>query len=414
MAGRGSVPRVSVLATLVAACALFALSALASATQASARAHHAAARPSHRCSAPRRCHARRRSTAPAARLYWGALIGSQFTGSQPPWDWSALDAFLAQDAAGKGMSVLHFGGQFYSQTTCGGYCAFPSALLQGVRSHGMIPFYSWGSTSANGVQGFTDAQIAAGAQDAYITQWAQDAKTWGQPMFLRFDWEMNGSWFGFGVGAEGNTAADYVAMWRHVHDIFTTVGASNVTWVWCPDINSGRFPPYTSLYPGDAYVDWTCLDGYNGDNPWTSFHNLFAPSYALITALAPRKPIFIAETGSTESGGSKAKWITDMLADLPRSFPKVRGVLWGDRADGGTGGKSDWDIETSHTAQSAFAAGIASPVYLANTFASLAGNGPILPPAVGGPARVARVPARTSACRSAGRRAGRQRRRRCR
>jgi hypothetical protein len=59
-----------------------------------------------------------------------------------------------------------------------------------VRAAGVIPFYSWGSTSAQGAAGFTDAQIAAGAQDAYLTAGALGAKAWGHPFFLRFDFEM--------------------------------------------------------------------------------------------------------------------------------------------------------------------------------------------------------------------------------
>ena len=236
-------------------------------------------------------------------VYWGANIGTQLTGGEPPWDWTAVNAFENTDGGGKTSSILHWGSMFYSSDYCAGACTFTTNIYQKVRDNGKIPFVSWSSQSSTGENGYTDAEIAAGSQDAYITKWAQAAKAWGHPFFLRFDWEMNASWFGWGVGANGNTAADYVAMWRHVHNIFTSVGANNVSWVWCPNIDdSPSFAPLASLYPGDAYVDWTCLDGYNGDVPWTSFHNLFLKSYNEIAgSIAPNKPMIIGEVGTTET-----------------------------------------------------------------------------------------------------------------
>lgn len=327
--------------------------------------------------------ARAATTTTTASLYWGGLIGSQFTGTQAPWSWNAVTDFQTTNAAGKGISVLHFGtGHWYSSTGCGGYCAFPASPLTATRNSGVIPFYDWGTGSDTNASSFTDAQIAAGAQDAYITQWAQAAKAWGHPFFLRFDWEMNGRWFPWGVGAAGTTAAAYVAMWRHVHNLFTTVGATNVTWVWCPNVDQyTNLAPLPSLYPGGSYVDWTCLDGYNGDNPWTSFHNLFASTYASITgSIAPTKPVIVGETGSTETGGSKAQWISNMLSDLPVSFPRIRGVLWYDRDDAGPGGHTDWPIESSSTSKAAFAQGIASARFVANKYAALSTSGAIAPP----------------------------------
>jgi hypothetical protein len=311
----------------------------------------------------------------AGALYWGALVGPQFTGSQAPWDMRAVTVFERTVAGGKGMSVLHFGGQWYSSNSCGGYCAFPSPQFSQIHGAGMIPFYSWGTTGEG--SGFSDAQVAAGSQDAYITRWAQAAKAWGHPLFLRFDWEMNGGWFFYGVGGGANTAADYVAMWRHVHDIFVAQGATNVSWVWCPEIGpASTLPLLPSLYPGDAYVDWTCVDGYNNGHPWRSFHDIFAPVYGQITgSIAPSKPMILGELGSTEAGGSKAQWITGMLAGLPVNFPKVRGVLWYDDTSLGSGGQSDWPIETSSSAASAFASGIASPLYATSAFGGL-GFGP--------------------------------------
>ena len=79
----------------------------------------------------------------------------------------------------------------------------------------------------------------------------------------------------------------------------------------------------------------------------------------------------IAETGSSEKGGSKAAWIRDALeVQLPQTFPAVKGLVWWNRADDGW----DWPIETSAPATAAFAAGISSPYYADNRFSALAAS----------------------------------------
>lgn len=325
----------------------------------------------------------RAAAASAQGIYWGAMLGQQFGGLSAPASWTPVVDFEDRDSGGKAPSVLHFGGGHWYSTTCGGYCAFPADLMTATRSHGAIPFYDWGSDGQPDESPFTDAQIAAGAQDRYITEWAQAAKAWGHPFFLRLDWEMNGSWTPWGVGSSGTTPSDFVAMWRHVHDIFTGVGATNVTWVWCPNLDyKSSLPPFSSLYPGDAYVDWTCLSGYNAGVPWMSFHDLYAASYAGLTAVAPDKPVILGEVASTEHGGSKAQWITAMLADLPVSFPRVHGFLWYDRLTQGPGPYSDWPIESSPASSAAFARAIANPRFAGARYADFASAGPIAPPAL--------------------------------
>ena len=108
---------------------------------------------------------------------------------------------------------------------------------------------------------------------------------------------MNGNWFPWAEHANGNQPGDYVAAWRHVHDIFTQVGATNATWVWCPYVElAPELGPLARYYPGDDYVDWTSLDGFNwGKNrvnpqPWTSFDKIFGPSYrAIVNKHRPRQ-----------------------------------------------------------------------------------------------------------------------------
>ena len=276
----------------------------------------------------------------------------------------AVAAF--EGLAGKGLSVVNFSAPFAncSSSPCSFY-GFPAGEFSGIRAHGSIPFYSWGSQSIPATLNQPDFQLSDvidGAYDSYIRQFAEAARDWGHPFFLRFNWEMNGGWFAWAEGVNGNAAGEYVAAWRHVHDIFTEVGATNATWVWCPNVNpDGNFQALGSLYPGDAYVDWTGLDGYNwGTNParpdrWRSFDQLYGSTYREITeTIAPSKPMIVSEIGSTEYGGSKASWIEDMLTTVPASYPKIRGLLWFEKYDDGM----DWPIVSSSAASAAFAAGI--------------------------------------------------------
>jgi mannan endo-1,4-beta-mannosidase len=318
--------------------------------------------------------------APSANsVYWGAWIGSHLTGTEAPWDMNAVSKL--EQTAGKKLSIVNFSAPFAncSSSRCN-YYNFPAGEFNTIRSRGSIPFYSWGSQSipvspSLSQPDFQLSDVISGAHDAYIRQFATAAKNWGKPFFLRFNWEMNGGWFAWAEGVNGNQKGEFVAAWRHVHDIFTEVGATNATWVWCPNVDpENQMQSLGPLYPGDAYVDWTGLDGYNwGTNParpdkWRSFDQLYASTYKKITeTIAPSKPMIVSEIGSTEYGGSKAAWIEDMLAKVPTNYPKIRGLLYFEKYDDGM----DWPLATSSSATSAFASGIANQAYAGNQFGSL-------------------------------------------
>ncbi|MGA8745113.1 MAG: glycosyl hydrolase [Solirubrobacterales bacterium] len=325
------------------------------------------------------------ATKPQLPLYWGAWIGDQLTGEQAPWDMGAVTKF--EEMVGKSVSLINFSQPFAncSSSPCS-YYRFPAPEMENIRRHGSIPFFSWASdstpTSVN-EPNFQLSDVIEGTYDSYIKQFAEAAREWGHPFFLRFNWEMNGNWFPWSEGANGNQAGEYVSAWRHVHDIFASVGASNVSWVWCPNVDpEGHLQNLSSLYPGNEYVNWTGLDGYNwGTNPispkgWSSFNQLYSAAYQDITeTIAPAKPMVIGEMGSTEDGGSKSAWIQEALSEIPANYPKIRALMWFEKFEGGM----DWPIESSASATSAFASGIQNPAYLGNSYSSL-GSGPIQPP----------------------------------
>jgi hypothetical protein len=329
----------------------------------------------------RRCRKRQAST-----LYWGATIGSHLTGTQAPWDMNAVSQF--EGMTGKPLSLVQFFTPFANcaSLTCS-YYDFPTVPIENIRKYGAIPFLSWSSASlpsSNNQPDFQLSDVIAGTHDDYIRRFATTARNWGHPFFLRFNWEMNGDWFSWSEGVNGNQSGQYVAAWRHVHDIFTSVGATNATWVWCPHVDyNNTMQSMSSLYPGDGYVDWTCLDGYSwGSNPnaqfkgYKTFDEIFKSSYRRIAKrIAPGKPMIIGETAASEYGGSKAAWIKGMLSKLPTDYPKIRGLLWFEKNDS----SMDWPLTTSSAATSAFAEGISKAAYTTNTYANLTAS-PIQPP----------------------------------
>jgi hypothetical protein len=320
-------------------------------------------------------------------LYWGANIGAQLTGEAAPYGASAIPSFDKE--TGKSISIDHMGWPF---ATCGNNaCAqfpFPREGAEDIRRAGAIPLISFqtGGFGSSYDWWFTDKAIAAGTWDSYFKKDAQEVKRWGHPLFLRFDWEMNGNWFPWAVGDHHNTVAQYVAAWRHVHDIFQAAGVTNVTWVWCPNVaepDGASLRKLKSLYPGNQYVDWTCLDGYNtGDQDggrFKSWTQIYKASYTELTQnVAPQKPLMVGEFGSSSVGGSKAAWISNALAVVPRKFPKIRALVYWD-LDADTG--IDYELETSADVLDAFRIGIANPKFVTGQYANLK-PGKIAPPTV--------------------------------
>jgi hypothetical protein len=213
---------------------------------------------------------------------------------------------------------------------------------------GRIPLVNW---EPDGVD-FHD--ITSGSLDATIKARAAGAKQLGQPFFLDFAAEMNGdeAW-------SGNDAALYVDAYRHIHDLFAAAGANNVVWAWCPNVTDVDNTNAHTLdyYPGDDYVDWTGVDGYNwGGSDWQSFHAVFKDIYPVLAG--KQKPIIIGEMSSSETGGDKAAWIDAMLPSLEQDFPLIRAVVWFD-----VNKERDWRISSSAATEAAFKRMAADPYF---------------------------------------------------
>lgn len=262
-----------------------------------------------------------------------------------------------KDAGGKHVAIVQF------------YNIWPNTvdtrILAAIHNHGSTPLV----TLNPGKQPL--AAIAAGKDDRYYRRWADDLRSFQATVLFRWGTEMNGTWFPWCVAPDPachQTPADYIAAWRHIHDLFVAAGATNVQWVWCPNVvyPIDHMAAFESMFPGDRYVDWVGLDGYNvGNGRWASFTTIFGDSYQRLVQLS-RKPVMIAEVASAEGGpegARKAAWITDALTRAIPSMSHIRAVVWFNENQTAANGH-DWRIESSTTAQKAFAAAVAHRSYL--------------------------------------------------
>jgi beta-mannanase len=184
----------------------------------------------------------------------------------------------------------------------------------------------------------------------------------GRPILVRWGHEFNGNWYPWGIANNNADPSRYVRAYRHVHDLVVATGARNVQWVWAFNNGSSPDEAYNDpalAYPGDRYVDWVGIDGYNwgfgpswdptGDH-WTTFDATFSAAYGKARAIAPRKPVMIGEFASTEDGGDKAKWLEDMDSTLRSgAYPNLKLLTYFDLTK-----EEPWSPSSSPAALAAF------------------------------------------------------------
>jgi hypothetical protein len=302
-----------------------------------------------------------RRALPCPHVLLGAFVS---TGLVNQWRPDALLAFEAK--IGRPVAIDHH----YRGWDEPSWPSSPRSAEQWDAAHGRIPMDSW-----HGPQRLDS--ILDGSRDTLIRAVALRVKAFRRPLFLRPMWEMNGSWEPWS-GARNNSSgmtdgpAKFVGAWRHVHDVFAAVGATNAIWVWSPnfeDVPREAWNHWSSYYPGDAYVDWIAADGYNWGttmswSSWTSFASLFTPLYR---DYGGRKPFMVAETSSVEEGGSKPLWIEEMALALKRDFPNVRALLWFEAVKSEGGRTLDWRVESSPASLLAFRT-LAHDPYFSRTY----------------------------------------------
>lgn len=246
---------------------------------------------------------------------------------------------------------------------------FNPDLANRVIANGAIPHIVWEPWLWSNKDKIKLDNINSGEWDAHIREWAQDIKAWGKPVFIRWGHEFNLEHYSWSLVNNGRDPKKYVAAFRRVRNIFKREGADNAMFVWAPNNDSWPQEPWNDVhlsYPGDEYVDWIGLDGYNWGtsqdwSSWQSFRELFRNQSRDMWRRYPTKPVMIAEFATANEGGDKAKWIEEMLADLKR-MPYIRAIYWFDKKK-----EADWRIETDRRSLAAFKKVITDPYFLTSS-----------------------------------------------
>lgn len=295
-----------------------------------------------------------------------------------PWDAGALDDFTASVDG-------HVPALWAIWNDWGGSNpAFPTGLAQQVADRGAVPLIWWQPVTTGNLNDdtFTNQLIINGDFDTYIRQWASDAKSYGGPVVIRFAHEMDGNWFPWGVGRNGNTASNFITAWRHIWNIFRGPdgqGATNVRFLWSPHI------PTASVYPGGQYVDYVGFTALNwaaahGD-PWRSMNTVLSGLVAGSRQF--NKPIIVAELGSNSVGRSKATWIRNGYPAAYANFPEIVALVYFNVDT--SPGQPDWRLTTPADALTAYREILAKPEFQGR-FSVPSPDADTTPPTVGSPA----------------------------
>jgi len=233
---------------------------------------------------------------------------------------------------------------------------FDPNVARRLHDGGYLPEFTWQPQTTNGGVAFQD--VVNGQYDNYINANAQLVRNLGFPIRISLAPEMNADWSPWGVGNNGNNDQNERQFWRHVVQKFRDAGATNVSWIWAPNVEPwNALYSYAQLYPGNDYVDYVGLDGYNWGtsqswSEWQSFREVYESSYNKLIQVSS-KPVLLMEVASAEAGGSKPDWIRDMIQSLDHGFNRIVGFTWFN-----INKETDWRINSTQASQDSFRAAV--------------------------------------------------------
>lgn len=235
-------------------------------------------------------------------------------------DWDQMDKFDRYAGLPTGPAI------YGRWTTPDG--PFQPILDQTALRPGLTPMVTWNLP-------FVGGQVTDGSHDDYIRTQADAAKAFGKPVFVRLDWEMNAYWYP-NWNMDPVKPDEYIASWRHVVAIFNEEGATNVAFVWCPNVGdhftkTGARVRTSSWYPGDDVVDWAGLDAYPQSDP--NPNNLLTETDGMNQmadfALAHGKPMMLAEWAPNTPHPDTADPI-NLVFDWATANPAVQALVYFD------------------------------------------------------------------------------------
>jgi cellulose synthase (UDP-forming) len=216
-------------------------------------------------------------------------------------------------------------------------CDLPVGTLDSIYGQGSIPMITWEpwQTLFDGPERPATAEkekkifqrIVRGDYDGFLDKFCKELKTLARPVFLRFAHEADNPFYPWSPTG-GNTALEFTAAWKYVHDYFSSKNVFNVIWVW----NPWKATAVDDYFPGTAYVDWigVTILNYGRKNPdsiWYAMHELYDPFHKK-AIFRSGLPVMIAEMGSLASEGRQLQWFKEAFNAVKTNFPEIKGLVF--------------------------------------------------------------------------------------
>ncbi|MCC7470030.1 MAG: hypothetical protein IT284_02765 [Bacteroidetes bacterium] len=228
---------------------------------------------------------------------------------------------------------------------------FPFTFANPLKNEGKTTVIYWEAKDYNlntdEQSAFSYDAILEGNWDSYITEFAKDAKDFGGKVILIPFEEANGNWEPWSGVNNGNTPEKHRLAYRYIHTFFSDV--PNVKFGWTmnndsvPNTTDNQFADY---YPGNVYIDYIGIDGFNFGSPWQTWDEVFSPAIDELSSYG--KPIILTSVASAQ-GTSKASWIRTGLGQGIKNYPSVVGWIWFNENK-----EKDWRVNSDSASLSAF------------------------------------------------------------